>query len=77
MKWLGGVVQAPYLYVGTDDAVVQLPVDECYRYTMCLACVRDPYCGWDGALHACLPYHAADRYDASLLHMYSLPRRLL
>jgi len=54
-------MQAPYLYLGTDDAVVQLPVNECYRYKMCLACVRDPYCGWDAALHACLPYRDGDR----------------
>ena len=71
-NWQGDIVrmQAPYLYLGTDDAVVQLPVNECYRYKMCLACVRDPYCGWDAALHACLPYRDGDRYINYLLYLY-------
>jgi hypothetical protein len=57
-----------FLYLATDDAIVQLPVEECYRYTLCLTCVRDPYCGWDGALQTCLPY----RHGAGLIQRVSL-----
>lgn len=45
-----------YLYLGTDDALVQLRVDDCQRYSHCSSCARDPHCGWSIARHACLPY---------------------
>ncbi|CDQ69596.1 unnamed protein product [Oncorhynchus mykiss] len=40
------------IYVGSNSAVLQVPLSSCQRYTSCFDCVfaRDPYCGWDGAL---------------------------
>ncbi|XP_029564397.1 semaphorin-4G isoform X2 [Salmo trutta] len=40
------------VYVGSNSAVLQVPLSSCQRYTSCFDCVfaRDPYCGWDGAL---------------------------
>ncbi|XP_029941425.1 semaphorin-4E-like [Salarias fasciatus] len=37
------------LYGGTSNAVVQVDVRDCSRYTSCDDCIlaRDPYCGWD------------------------------
>jgi semaphorin 6 len=48
----------PYLYLGTDDAVVQLRVDDCSQYTKCLTCARDPNCGWDIKQHTCRPFQS-------------------
>ncbi|KAL3250005.1 hypothetical protein MRX96_055619 [Rhipicephalus microplus] len=37
------------LYVFSDDDVRQYRIDDCEeRYLECTACVRDPFCGWDG-----------------------------
>ncbi|XP_038866261.1 semaphorin-4G-like isoform X2 [Salvelinus namaycush] len=40
------------IYVGSNSAVLQVPLSSCQRYTSCFDCVfaRDPFCGWDGAL---------------------------
>nr|XP_029540259.1 semaphorin-4G-like [Oncorhynchus nerka] len=40
------------VYVGSNSAVLQVPLSSCQRYTSCFDCVfaRDPFCGWDGAL---------------------------
>uniref|UniRef100_A0A4W5NK57 Semaphorin 4G n=1 Tax=Hucho hucho TaxID=62062 RepID=A0A4W5NK57_9TELE len=39
------------IYVGSNSAVLQVPLSSCQRYTSCFDCVfaRDPFCGWDGA----------------------------
>ncbi|KAM9294602.1 semaphorin-4A [Gastrophryne carolinensis] len=36
------------LYVGTADAILQVPVANCSVYRSCFECIlaRDPYCGW-------------------------------
>jgi len=47
--------------VATDDAVVQLQVNDCRLYTHCFNCARDPYCGWSIARYACLPYQPSSR----------------
>uniref|UniRef100_A0AAR2JGW9 Sema domain-containing protein n=1 Tax=Pygocentrus nattereri TaxID=42514 RepID=A0AAR2JGW9_PYGNA len=38
------------VYVGSQSAVVQLPLSTCHRYSSCFDCVlaRDPFCAWDG-----------------------------
>uniref|UniRef100_UPI00398ECD69 semaphorin-4G n=1 Tax=Pristiophorus japonicus TaxID=55135 RepID=UPI00398ECD69 len=38
------------LYIGSQSAVIQLPLASCRKYSTCFDCVlaRDPYCGWDG-----------------------------
>jgi len=41
----------------TSEAVGHLPVDECYE-AMCIACVRDPYRGWDCTLIGVPRYRA-------------------
>ncbi|KAK6302059.1 hypothetical protein J4Q44_G00281120 [Coregonus suidteri] len=40
------------IFVGSNSAVLQVPLSSCQRYTSCFDCVfaRDPFCGWDGAL---------------------------
>ncbi|KAI0237300.1 hypothetical protein LSAT2_012225 [Lamellibrachia satsuma] len=42
-----------HLYLGTDEKVVQFPVQQCEAYTMCSSCIRDPYCGWDYYQNRC------------------------
>ncbi|XP_066503918.1 semaphorin-4E isoform X2 [Hoplias malabaricus] len=43
------------LYAGSSSGVVQMPVADCSRYSLCLDCVlaRDPYCAWDLSSHRC------------------------
>ncbi|KAL0984267.1 hypothetical protein UPYG_G00139230 [Umbra pygmaea] len=40
------------VYVGSNSALLRVPLSSCRRYTSCFECVlaRDPFCGWDGAL---------------------------
>ena len=54
------------MYLGTDEAVVQVRVDDCQRYTECLTCARDPHCGWSIADNTCLPYQPSSRYTRVL-----------
>lgn len=44
-----------HLYSGTSNAVVQINVRDCSRYTSCDDCLlaRDPYCGWDQIRSQC------------------------
>ncbi|XP_053709899.1 semaphorin-4G isoform X5 [Synchiropus splendidus] len=38
------------IYVGSDSAIVQVPMCACQRYASCYDCIlaRDPFCAWDG-----------------------------
>ena len=50
----GSVIYVPTLqneklYLGTDGAVLQVPVAQCNSYSSCTDCVHDPYCGWHSA----------------------------
>ncbi|XP_047467411.1 semaphorin-4E-like [Mugil cephalus] len=49
VKFLQLSTRTGQLYSGTNDAVVQVDVRDCSRYTSCDDCLlaRDPYCGWD------------------------------
>uniref|UniRef100_A0A3P9BHT1 Si:ch211-129c21.1 n=1 Tax=Maylandia zebra TaxID=106582 RepID=A0A3P9BHT1_9CICH len=44
-----------HLYSGTSNAVVQINLRDCSRYTSCDDCLlaRDPYCGWDQIRSQC------------------------
>ncbi|KAM9832361.1 semaphorin-4G [Neosynchiropus ocellatus] len=39
------------VYVGSDSAIVQVPMCACQRYASCYDCIlaRDPFCAWDGS----------------------------
>ncbi|TRY62769.1 hypothetical protein TCAL_00852 [Tigriopus californicus] len=46
------------IYVTSDHSIKQLSVEVCAsRYTSCVQCVRDPYCGWDRESGLCRPKH--------------------
>lgn len=47
-----------YLYLSTDDAVVQLQTEDCFRYSRCPSCLTDPYCTWNAQLSTCQPHHS-------------------
>lgn len=42
------------LYVSTDFAVYQFPVNQCNRYILCTECARDPLCHYDVQENRCL-----------------------
>ncbi|XP_061753393.1 semaphorin-4A isoform X1 [Nerophis ophidion] len=44
------------VYVGTSEGVIRLPTANCSFYWTCAQCVlaRDPFCGWDPSLRACV-----------------------
>lgn len=52
-------IKTTYLYLSTDDAVVQLQTEDCFRYTPhCRSCLTDPYCTWNAQLSTCQPHHS-------------------
>ncbi|XP_037068861.1 semaphorin-5B-like, partial [Pollicipes pollicipes] len=59
--------EAGSLYLGTDSALVRVPVQRCERYrseTSCLGAM-DPYCGWDAVRGICSPPPVRDPDDPS------------
>ncbi|XP_054618888.1 semaphorin-4A [Dunckerocampus dactyliophorus] len=49
------------IYVGTSEGVLRLPTANCSFYWTCAQCVlaRDPFCGWDPSLRACVTVSSA------------------
>uniref|UniRef100_T1JFR9 Semaphorin-2A n=1 Tax=Strigamia maritima TaxID=126957 RepID=T1JFR9_STRMM len=45
------------LYVASDSRIRQVDMVMCRaRYTNCVRCIRDPYCGWDKDASQCKPH---------------------
>uniref|UniRef100_A0AAR2J8V2 Sema domain-containing protein n=1 Tax=Pygocentrus nattereri TaxID=42514 RepID=A0AAR2J8V2_PYGNA len=66
------------VYVGSQSAVVQLPLSTCHRYSSCFDCVlaRDPFCAWDGEECVEITSHT-DRYDRMCILLGSWTKSLL
>ena len=50
------LLQNGYLYVTTDEEVLQINTELCDQYYTCTDCVQDPQCGWNQLTQKCESY---------------------